>query len=217
MAQSLIKLNADTPAIQYLCRKDKHLAKVIRMIGPIEYRPAENGYWFLVREIMGQMLSNKVAAVFVQRLLDLTAQPITPAKIAALTDQQLRTVGISNSKVRYIRNLTTAIQSRQLVLANLATEPDTAVLKSLTAVKGIGNWSAKMYLIFVLDRPNVLPYEDVAFLQGYGWMWNTHDYKKQSVVKRGRKWSPYASIAVRYMYRALDLGLTKQQFHLFKN
>ncbi len=73
-----------------------------------------------------------------------------------------------------------------------------------------------MYLIFVLDRPDILPTEDVAFLQAYEWLYKTKDRSKESVEKRCKKWKPYSSVAARYLYRALDSGLTKEEFHLYK-
>ncbi len=73
-----------------------------------------------------------------------------------------------------------------------------------------------MYLIFVLNREDVLPYEDTAFLEGYSWVYKTAQIDRYSVIKRCKKWSPYESIAARYMYKAVDLGLTKTEFHLYK-
>ena len=94
---------------------------------------------------------------------------------------------------------------------------DEKVLKELTRLRGIGTWSAKMYLIFTLDRKDVLPYEDVAFLQPYSWLYKTDDLKPASIIKRCKKWKPYSSIAARYFYYALDMGLTKQEFYLYKS
>ena len=93
---------------------------------------------------------------------------------------------------------------------------DEAVIKKLTALRGIGMWTAKMYLIFVLDRQDVLPFEDGAFLQSYRWLYKTTDIAPVSVKKKCAKWKPYSSIAARYLYRVLDLGLTREEFHLFK-
>jgi DNA-3-methyladenine glycosylase II len=73
-----------------------------------------------------------------------------------------------------------------------------------------------MYLIFVLNRPDVLPVEDTAFLQGYGWAYKTNDYATAAIFAKCKKWKPYSSIAARFLYRALDNGLTKEEFHLFK-
>lgn len=212
----LKRLDDQSPAIQYLQAKDKHLAKAIQMVGPLEYRLADNGYGFLVSQIIGQMLSNKVAAVLTHRLLAQCAGTITAPAVAQLSDDAIRSIGISHSKVTYIRNLTTAVLDQTVDFARYATLPDVTVMHELTAIKGIGNWSAKMYLIFSLDRPNVLPYEDVAFLQGYGWVYKTTDYTAKAVQKKCHKWQPYSSIAARYLYVALDRGLTKAPFHLFK-
>lgn len=83
------------------------------------------------------------------------------------------------------------------------------------ALHGIGKWTAKMYLIFVLDRQEILPYEDIAFLQSYEWLYKTKDRSKKSIEKKCKKWKPYSSIASRYLYKALDTGLTKESFKLF--
>lgn len=123
---------------------------------------------------------------------------------------------MSNAKVEYIRILTDAVKTGALVFSRLEHETDTNVVKKLTSLRGIGNWTAKMYLIFVLNRLNVLPYEDGAFLQAYRWLYKTDDVSPASIKKKCKKWSPYASVAARFMYRALDMGLTKQEFHLFK-
>jgi DNA-3-methyladenine glycosylase II len=93
---------------------------------------------------------------------------------------------------------------------------DTEIIKKLTSIRGIGNWSAKMYLIFVLNRQDILPLDDAAFLQSYCWMNNTKDRTKLSVEKNCIKWKPYSSIATRYLYRALDTGLTNNKFTINK-
>lgn len=209
-------LDQNSPAIRYLCQRDKHLAKVIRMVGPLDYQLATNGYADLAIEIVGQMLSNKVAAILIKRLEALCQPEITPTTITALTDDQIRSIGLSHAKVGYIRNLTASVNAGTISFDHHVAMSDQAIIQELTQVKGIGNWSAKMYLIFSLDRPDVLPYEDLAFLQAYGWIYKTDNYSARSVQKKCRKWRPYCSIAARYLYRALDNGLTNEPFHLFK-
>jgi DNA-3-methyladenine glycosylase II len=86
---------------------------------------------------------------------------------------------------------------------------DTEIIRQLTSLRGIGTWSAKMYLIFVLNRLDVLPYEDGAFLQVYKWLYATEDVKPAAIIERCEPWKPYSSLAARYLYRALDAGMVK--------
>lgn len=213
----IITLNEDSPEIQYLCNKDKRLAKVISMVGPITYEThSESPYSFLVHEIIEQMLSIKAGAKIYGRLEALCEGNITPENVTALPDEKLKSIGTSDAKVSYIKGLTDAVLSSKIDLAKLEHLDDNAVTKELTQLKGIGNWTAKMFLIFVLNRQDILPFEDVAFLQGYAWAYKTNDFSPSSVKSKCKKWKPYSSIAARYMYRALDAGLTREEFHLFK-
>ncbi len=209
-------LDQNTPAVQYLIQKDKRLAKVIQMVGPINYQLQTNAYSFLVGQIIEQMLSKKVAHILTQRLKYNCADQIRPITIYHLSDEQLLSIGISHSKVHYIKNLTEAILTGKVNFSSYLQISDTQVIDSLTTVKGIGIWSAKMFLIFSLDRPDILPFEDMAFLQSYSWIYKTHNFKKSAVEKKCHKWHPYASTASRYMYQAKNLGLTKKTFHLYK-
>ena len=213
----IITLDINSPPIQYLCKKDKRLAKVISMVGPITYSPHEDDpYRFLIHEIIEQMLSVKAGQKIFSRLEELCAGNVNPDNISALTDEQIRSTGTSNAKVEYIRNLTNALESGTLSFDTLGVMSDKDVIQEMTKIRGIGTWTAKMYLMFVLDRPDILPVEDGAFLQGYRWAYKTADCKPVSVIKKCKKWKPYSSIAARFFYRALDMGLTKEEFHLFK-
>jgi len=186
------------------------------MVGTITYTPYTDSYPFLVHEIIEQMLSIKAGQKIYARLEKLCKGNITPDIVAKLSDEEIRSIGTSRSKVSYIRNITNAIVSRELDLGNLTQQTDVEVTASLTKIRGIGNWTAKMYLIFVLNRSDILPWEDGAFLQSYRWMYKTDDCSRKSVEQKCRKWKPYSSIAARFLYRTLDAGLTKSEFHLFK-
>lgn len=212
----IITLNAESKSIQHLCKKDKRLAKVISMVGPISYFPYEDGFAFIVHEIIEQMLSIKAGAKIYARLEDLCNGNISVESIDSLTDEQILSIGTSSSKVAYIRGVTEAVKAGIIDFSTLPLMNDKEVMKVLTSLKGIGNWTAKMYLIFVLDRPDILPIEDVAFLQAYEWLYKTKDRSKESVEKKCKKWKPYSSVAARYLYHALDSGLTKEEFHLYK-
>lgn len=212
----VIILNSESPSVRSLSVRDKRLAKLISMVGEIIYQPYDDGYAFLVHEIIEQMLSVKAGQKIYGRLSDCCHGKITIETVAALTDSELRATGTSNAKVEYIRNITHCIVEGSLCLEKLKVLSDKEVIQQLTSIKGIGTWTAKMYLIFVLDRQDILPFEDGAFLQVYKWLYKTDDVSKQSITKRCKKWKPYSSIAARFMYRALDMGFTKEEFHLFK-
>jgi DNA-3-methyladenine glycosylase II len=212
----VISLNIDTPSIQYLCKKDKRLAKVISMVGSITYQPHEDGYAFLVHEIIEQMLSVKAGAKIYERLSNICNGNISPELIANLSDEDLKSIGTSSSKAMYIKGLTDAVLKGELILSEMTALSDQDVVKKLTSIKGIGDWTAKMYLIFVLDRPDVLPFEDGAFMQSYKWLYHPSDLSKNAIIKKCRKWKPYSSIASRYLYKILDLGMVNEEFHLYK-
>lgn len=213
----VVTLDMDTPSVRYLCARDKRLAKVISMVGPISYVPhEEDTYSFLIHEIIEQMLSVKAGQKIYGRLKDLCDGEVTPERITALNDDEIRGIGTSSSKVRCIRSVTEAVLCGDLDFDKMDTLSDEEVISSLTRFHGIGNWTAKMFLIFVLNRPDILPVEDGAFLQTYRWAYKTDDCREQAIYKKCRKWKPYSSIASRFFYRALDAGMTKEEFHLFK-
>lgn len=212
----IITLSNDSEAVKYLCQKDKRLAKVINMVGEYTYKPYEDSFSFVSNQIIGQMLSSKVSAKIIERLEKLCNGSITPDAILALDLYEMRSTGMSMIKANNIKSLAEATKRGDINFEKLDQLTDSEVIKELTKLKGIGIWTAKMYLIFVLDRQDVLPYEDMAFIQSYSWMYKTDDIKRQSIENKCRKWKPYTSIGARYLYKALDLGLTKKEFHLFK-
>lgn len=197
-------------AILYLKAKDKRLAKVIETVGEIEIYQHTDSFYFLVREIVGQMVSAAVKKVIFNRLIAICNDNICPETLLKLQVQELRAIGLSNAKSRFILNLAEMVVNGKINFGSFEMMSDDEVLHQLTSIKGIGSWTAKMYLLFFLQRNDVLPYEDGAFLQAYRWLYNTKKCDQKSIEKRCKKWKPYTSIAARYLYRALDTGLTKQ-------
>lgn len=206
------KITLDDERIVYLKKKDSRLSVVFDLIGDISYEIHEDGYKFIIGEIVEQMLSVKAADKIRGRLLDICNGVISPETISRMTVDELRGIGISRGKSQYILNFNEAICSKVIVLDDMKNLGDADVAEKLTCVKGIGSWTAKMYLLFVLERENILPYEDGAFLQAYRWLYQTQKAKPEDIMRKCRKWSPYSSIASRYLYRALDRGYTKKPF-----
>jgi len=197
--------------IHYLQTADSRLGKVIERIGVIDYPNTihSDSFLFLVREIVGQMISSNVKKIIWERFTVLCNNTISPSTISRLSLEQLWSIGLSRSKSSYILNLAKLVSNNEINFEKLETMPDDEVMKVLTSIKGIGNWTAKMYLLFFLQREDILPYEDGAFLQAYKWLYNTKAIKPESIARRCKRWKPYTSIGARYMYRALDTGLTK--------
>lgn len=210
----IVNLFPNSFSIQYLSEKDKRLAKVISIIGQISYSPHADGFSFLIHEIIEQMLSVETGNKIYKRLLNLCKNNITAKSLLNFSIEDLKKIGTSKAKATYILELAKAIDSEALNLEQLNKLDDKTFIKEITKQRGIGVWTAKMYLIFVLNRENILPFEDGAFLQAYKWLYKTDDISPNSIKKRCSKWMPYSSIAARYLYKALDSGLTKKEFHL---
>jgi DNA-3-methyladenine glycosylase II len=204
-----ITYKTDSPEIQALCEADARLTLVIKHYGDLSYTPHSDPFAHTVENIIGQMLSNKAADAIATRLYKLCGGELKPVSILRLDIPSLRGIGLSGQKSEYIMLMAELLNDNPNFFDTLVHLPDIEVIKKLTALRGIGPWSAKMYLIFVLNRLDVLPYEDGAFLQAYKWLYETDNVKPPSIIERCRMWKPYSSLAARYLYRALDSGLTR--------
>lgn len=207
-----ILLKRSSAEISFLCSVDNKLAKAIDLVGDLTYRLHLDPYIFLIETIISQMLSNKVAAILIQRMHQLSDTPLSPEIVLRITTEELRAIGLSNQKAEYIQLLTKSVISNQLNFSALINLSDDEIIKQLTALRGIGNWSAKMYLIFHLNRPNVIPYEDGAFIQAFSWLYSINHPPKSEIENIAKRWSPHASIAARYLYKLLDKGYTNLSF-----
>lgn len=199
--------------VKYLKDSDSRIAKVIERIGPLHYSTYSYShgdiFLFLTKEIVGQMISSSVKKVLLQRLFTLCHNQITPETISHLSIEDLRNIGLSRAKSSYILNLANVFINKEIDFGKLFAAPDDIVINTLSSIRGIGTWTSKMYLIFYLQREDVLPYEDGAFLQSYKWLYNTKVIRPDAIARRCKRWKPFTSIGARYLYRALDLGLTK--------
>lgn len=210
-----INLSRRSKSVRYLCSADERLAKAIRAVGKFSYAREDDPYAFLVHVIIEQMLSIAVGRKIYMRLDELSGG-IKPENVANLTEEELRSVGMSSRKSGYILNTTDAVLKGELNFKKLERLMDDEVMKTLRSIKGIGPWTAKMYLIFVLDRQDVLPIEDLTFMQALKWLCGVNDMTAAEAKARCAAWSPYSSVAARYLYRAFDSGLTKTDINLLR-
>lgn len=192
--------------ISVLKKRDKKLAWLIGRIGWISHIDLKDDFLFFVEQIIGQMLSIKAADVMIGRLADVCRGEITVDTICSLTVEEIRSLGISTRKAECIRQMAFMVENGSLDFGKLKEVSDAEIIKLLTGIKGIGSWTAKMYL-YKINRPDVLPYEDATFISAYKWLYRTRNVKPEAVKRRCRKWSPYSSIAAMYLYAAFDGNL----------
>lgn len=192
--------------VSVLIKKDRKLAWLIKQIGSISHTDPKDDFLFFIEQIIGQMLSIKVANVMIERLNHLCQGAITVDAIWSLSTGELRNLGISARKAECIRQIAFMVKNGGLDFEKLKELPDAEIVKLLTTIKGIGSWTAKMYL-YKINRPDVLPYEDATFLSAYKWLYRTRNVKPEIIKRRCRKWSPYSSIAAMYLYAAFDRKL----------
>lgn len=204
-------------AEKHLAEQDKHLALVIKQSGPCRLSPHSDHYGELVGSIVGQQLSSKAAAVIWQRVLGLFGGKMPkPEQLIKIEDQKLRDVGLSWAKVRYVKDLAVHILDGRLDLKHISTMPNEQVIEQLTAVKGIGEWSAHMFMMFGLGRLDILPVGDLGVRKGlqlvYG-LKELPDPAKCIKIANSHKWHPYESVASWYMWQSLDNNPQKPSRH----
>ncbi len=195
-------------ARRVLMRRDPVLAPVIKKYRErslIEGPPADP-FSALVRTIVGQQLSTKAAATIHGRLVALVPGGIaTPHAIASLSDEQLRQVGMSRQKSAYLRDLAAKAESGELPLDALSDMADEQVIEAITKVKGLGRWSAEMFLMFRLRRPDVLPVDDLGIVNAIHRLYKLRKKPTANrILKMGEVWRPYRTVACYYLWRSLE-------------
>ena len=193
-------------ARRLLMRRDPILASVIkrhRTRSPLDV-PVMEPFAALVRTITGQQISTKAAATIHGRLVGLMCGSVTPESLLALTDAQMREAGLSRQKTSYVRDLAAKVQTGELPVASLHELEDEAVIDAIVRVKGLGRWSAEMFLMFRLRRPDVLPVDDLGIVTA---IQRLYGLRKKPTPERMRKiaeaWRPYRTVACWYLWRSL--------------
>jgi DNA-3-methyladenine glycosylase II len=193
-------------AINHLKKSDPVLRSIIERVGPfrMEYGPPE--FHSLAEAIVYQQLNGKAAVTIFNRFAELAGKPLTPDGIMRLTDQQLRAVGLSKQKSSYLRDMSQRAIAGQLDFSRLHEMSDEEVIKHLTQVKGVGVWTAQMFLMFTLRRPNVLPTGDFGVQMAIKKNYNKKKLPKPAHMERiAKPWEPYRSIACWYLWKSMDI------------
>ncbi|MBM3667276.1 MAG: DNA-3-methyladenine glycosylase 2 family protein [Actinobacteria bacterium] len=194
-----------------LMATDKRLAKLMKEYGPIEPErdrrgSREDAYQALAQAICGQQLSTKAASTIWGRIEELFGGGVPrPEDVVAADPQELRDAGLSWAKVSYFRDLAERVLDGEIDLERLPELPDEEVIEELTAIKGIGRWTAEMFLIFHLGRPDVLSTGDLGIRKGAQLAYGLEEMPAPDELERmGERWRPHRTIACLYFWRALD-------------
>jgi DNA-3-methyladenine glycosylase II len=193
-------------AIRHLQAADPVMDGIIRRVGPYRIEFRDPGFQTLVRSIVYQQLSGRVAQVIFGRLV--AAVPgglLTPANILALRPAKMRKLGLSKQKTAYIRDLARHTRDGTVDFAALPALPDAEVIERLTKVKGVGVWTAHMFLMFALRRTNVLPSGDLGVRMAIQKAYNLPELPSAGEIETiGQRWHPYCTVAAWYLWRSLD-------------
>jgi DNA-3-methyladenine glycosylase II len=196
-------------AVRHLKRADPTLRALIERVGPCRLTLRTEGTHFdhLVRAIVYQQLAGRAAAAIHARLLGLYGdRPPTPAELLATRAGRLRSAGLSRQKLGYLRDLARRASAGTVTLDGLDGVPDDAVIESLTAVKGVGPWTAQMFLMFRLGRPDVLPVLDYGIGKAIRLAYRLRRMPTPAQMERiAEAWRPYRTVACWYLWRSLDV------------
>jgi DNA-3-methyladenine glycosylase II len=204
-----------TTATAHLINIDPVMADAIVRVGPCMLTPNPDIFETLVDAIISQQISVKAADAIMARLRGATPGNLTtPEALMQLDHDALRAVGLSTQKARYIRDLSERVTSGTLNLANFEKLEDEEVITHLVAVKGVGRWTAEMMLIFSLGRPDVLPVDDLGFVEGVRESYGLEARPtRKELLERGEAWRPYRTFATWYMWgvRRLSQGVERER------
>ena len=195
-------------ACRHLAKRDRVMKKLIPSLGEGRLESRGDAFTTLARSIVGQQISVKAAQAVWDRFVALTAGPVqrlAPQSVLALEAAQIRTAGLSARKVEYLCDLADHFESGAVSPPRWDAMDDEAIIEELVAIRGIGRWTAEMFLIFHLQRPNVLPLDDVGLIKGISVNYFSGEPVSRAEAREvGDAWAPYRSVATWYIWRSLD-------------
>ncbi len=194
--------------IIHIYKNDPSLARIIDISSQCSLKPKRNHYLTFLRSIINQQLSASAASAIYKRFMEYFDNDPKPEAILSIPDFELRKAGLSNAKVRYIKDFSEKILKDEIHFRGLGSKSDSEIIAEFTQVKGIGEWTVQMFLIFNLCRLNVLPVKDLGIKKGAMIVYNLKklpDEKKMWKISNKNKWAPYNSIASWYLWMVLEL------------
>ncbi|HXA28405.1 MAG TPA: DNA-3-methyladenine glycosylase 2 family protein [Candidatus Angelobacter sp.] len=195
-------------ATKEVAARDPVLANLVKLVGPIQHRPRSDDGPFgaLVRAIVFQQLAGRAAQAIHGRVMAAVGGQLTPEALAAVPDDALRKAGLSGNKLLSLRDLSAKVIEGTVALDATARVSDDEIVARLVTVRGIGRWTAEMFLMFELRRLDVWPVDDLGVRQGYGVAWGlTPPPTARELAPLGDRFRPYRSIVARYCWEAMAL------------
>jgi len=195
-------------ACKHLARRDRVMKRLIPRFGDARLQSRGDAFTTLARSIVGQQISVKAAQSVWDRFVVLCGQPATrlqPQDVATLDSAAMREVGLSLRKTEYLHDLASHFAEGKVHVALWREMDDEAIVAELVAIRGIGRWTAEMFLIFHLLRPNVLPLDDLGLLKGISLNYFSGEPVSRAEAREvGEAWAPFRSVATWYIWRSLD-------------
>lgn len=194
-------------ALKHLSRNDEIMSSLIRKFGRCNLQPHRQYFNSLLRSIIGQQLSVKAASSIYTRFTEHFMGNLSIGKILSEDDQVLRGLGLSNAKVKYVKDLALKVKERIIDIDSLAEKSDEQIIEELMRVKGIGLWTVQMFLIFTLGRADILPLNDHGIRRSIMLNYRLKKLPDGNKIERLAKkmnWHPYCSIASLYLWKSLD-------------
>jgi DNA-3-methyladenine glycosylase II len=205
-----MKSHSHRKAIDHLKKCDPVLAALIERVGPFKMEFGAPTFHSLAESILYQQLNGKAAATIFLRFTAQAGDPLTPEGILKLTDAQMRQIGLSRQKTAYLRDLAEKTKAGLLNFERLADMSEEEIIIHLTQVKGVGVWTAHMFLMFTLRRPDILPIGDYGIQAAMKKHYKKRKWPRPDVMhKIAKPWAPYRSIACWYLWRSLDIKTLK--------
>ena len=192
-------------AIRFL-RKDPKMDQIIEQVGEYNIKITKNRYQSLVEAIIAQQLSGYAADSILKRFKKLYKSKFPkPVDVIKTSNPKLRSVGLSKMKISYIKDLSKKIESNELKIRSFSSKDDNYIIEQLTSVKGIGRWTAEMFLIFSLGRQDVLPVGDLGLKKGIQLMYSLKELPKEKDIEEfAESWRPYRTVATWYLWKSLQ-------------
>lgn len=208
----LLEFKEDDSRVRFLAGTDEKLARLIAYIGDVDLLIEKDGFCCIVKYIVGQQISDRARETIWQRLCNLCGT-VSPERISNLLDEDLRSIGLSGRKVEYIRNISRCVINKEIDFKQLQDHANSEIIDRLTSVKGIGRWTAEMYIIFSLGRINVLSKGDGTIQRSIQWMYKLEELPNPNELEvYFNKWKGYETIVSAYFWKSISLGLQQKTF-----